>query len=261
MQSRSRAVPLAVAVALTLAFLVMPCAPALAAEEPSQPTVFQHWVMWPKAGQAPEFEEAVKAHLAWRKAAGEGFGWSASQTVVGNDLTPYVFRAGPFHWKDLDAQAEWGVKAEALANWNEQVAAHVDRVEHYLMVWDPEHSLWTDGEEYRYFGVSLLRLKPGVNLSFIDALKRLHKIAAEKEWSHPWGVQWVVGGSEVDLAVVNPYRSYAEMAEPEPPFVKLAAETLGSEQGAKDLLTQFWASIETSNYLISAPRPDLSTRE
>ena len=56
-------------------------------------------------------------------------------------------------------------------------------------------------------------------------------------------------------------RSYAEMAEPETPFVKMLEETLGTEQGAKDLLTQFWASFESTEYAIGAARPDLSTQE
>jgi hypothetical protein len=107
----------------------------------------------------------------------------------------------------------------------------------------------------------LLRLKPGVYNSVIDALKRIQKVAAEKEWSPGWSIQWVVGGSDVDMVVVNPYRSYAEMAEPETPFDKMLAETLGSEQAAKDLLTQFWSSFEATSYLIATIRPDLSTQE
>ena len=64
-----------------------------------------------------------------------------------------------------------------------------------------------------------------------------------------------------DLAIVTPYRSYAEMAEPETPFPKMLAETLGTERGAQDLLTQFNASFESGAYVIARIRPDLSTQE
>lgn len=250
-------------VALTTVFLVMSwlSGVAVGADAPPQPKVIQHWAMWPKAGHGAQFEEAIRAHVAWRKSAGEGFDWQAYQPVVGDDLTVYAFRAGPFHWKDLDAQAEWGVKAGALAKWNEQVAAHVDRVEHYLYVLDTDHSLWSDSEEYRYFGVTSLRLQPGASDSMVDALKRIHKIAKEKAWKPGYSVQWVVGGRETDLDIVNPFRSYAEMAEPETPFVKMVTEALGSEQAAKGLLREFWSSFEPGHYMIVAHRPDLSTRK
>jgi hypothetical protein len=249
-------------VVLTTVLLVMALAGvAVAADAPPQPTVFQHWSMWPKAGHQAQFEEAIKAHVAWRKSAGEGFAWDAYQPVVGDDLTVYAFRAGPFHWKDLDAQEAWGVKAGALARWNEQVAAHVERVEHYLFVLDTEHSLWHDSPDYRYFGVTSLRLRPGAGDSMVDALKRIHKVAKERAWKPGYSVQWVVGGRNADFEVVNPFRSYAEMADPETPFVKMVTESLGSEQAAKALMTQFWSSFEPGHYMIVAHRPDLSTQK
>jgi hypothetical protein len=247
------------AVALTAAFLAMPCAVAMAADEAPPPTVFDHWVFWPKAGQDAQFEEAAKAHLAWRKGAGEGREWTAYRTLVGDDLTPYFYRAGPFHWKDLDSQAAWATEARAVADFNERAGPYVGRMEHYLNVLDVEHSLWTDSEEYRYFGVSLLRLKPGAYDGMVAALTQIHKVAVEKEWPQSWAIMWMVGGSDADLMIVWPYRSYAEMAEPETPFLKLVTESVGSEAAAKALLNQFWSSFEAGSYQIVTTRPDLST--
>jgi hypothetical protein len=50
----------------------------------------------------------------------------------------YVFRAGPFHWKGLDAQAEWDMKTRVAANWKELAGPHVERAEHYLFALDTE---------------------------------------------------------------------------------------------------------------------------
>jgi hypothetical protein len=259
MQRHTPALPWAIA--LTLAFLMMPVVPALAEEEPPQPTIVQHWVVWPKAGHEAEFEEAMKDFIAWRKAQGEGFSWNASAPVVGEDLTYYVFRAGPFFWKDLDGQSEWAQKVGVVSQWRDKVAAHVDHLEHYLVQLDPENSLWYESDDYRYWGVSLLKMKPGIYNTMISALKQIHKVAKEKEWKPGWSLQWTIGGSGADLVFVNPYRSYAEMADPETPFDKLLAEALGSEQGAQELMTQFWSCFEGGEYLIAEEVPELSTPE
>jgi hypothetical protein len=259
MEKRSQVLPWAVA--LTLALLTMPLVLAHAEDEPPQPSIIQHWVVWPKAGHVSDFEAAMKEFIAWRKAQGEGFPWFASQPVVGKDLSYYVFRAGPFHWKDLDGQAEWATKAGVLSQYRKTVAPHVDRVEHYLVRLDRENSLWYDSDDYQYWGVSLLKLRPGGYDGMIEALKQIHKVAKDNEWKPGWNVQWTIGGDGADLAIVSPYRSYAEMADPETPFSKMLAEALGSEQGARGLIAAFWSSFESSEYLIAANRPDLSTQE
>ena len=50
----------------------------------------------------------------------------------------------------------------------------------------------------------------------------------------------------------------AEVSTPRPHAV---TESLGSEQAAKDLLTQFWSSFEDGHYMIVTTRPDLSTQK
>jgi len=248
--------PLVLAIAL-----LIPATGLMAADAPPPPNVVQHWTLWPKAGHEADFEKAIKAFVAWRKSAGEGFGWQAYTPVVGDDLTFYVFRAGPFHWKDLDAQAEWAQKSGVSAEYLKNVAMHVERAEHYLVALDTEHSLWYDSDDYRYFGVSQLKIKPGANESMMEALKAIHKVAKESDWKPGYMLEWVIGGAAADLVFVNPYRSWAEMADPETPFMKTMADALGSDRVARGLMKQLWGSFEPGRYTIVVHRPDLSTQE
>lgn len=253
MQKHRRA---AVALGLAALFLGATVAPAVAADA-AKPSVIETWFLWVKDGHAAPFEAAMKTYVAWRKSAGEGRAWYAYAPVAGRDLAHYVFRAGPHFWKDVDATTEWERKAGLAVPW-EKVAPHVARLEHYFHEVDAEHSLWTDSEEYRLFGVTTLRLRPGSSATMLDALTRVHKVAVDKKWPIGWSFQWIVGGPD-DVLVVNPYRSYAEMAGPETTFSKILAEALGSEQAGKDLTRQLWSSFEAGSYTIYASRPDLST--
>ena len=65
-----------------------------------------------------------------------------------------------------------------------------------------------------------------------------------------------VGGISV---VSVPHASWADMAEPDPPFMKLLAEKLGSPEAARETMEQLQGSFEEGSYTIYALRPDLST--
>ena len=61
------------------------------------------------------------------------------------------------------------------------------------------------------------------------------------------------------MTVVFPYKSYADMQEPNPPFMKVLAQHLGSEEAARQTMQQLNASFEETHTTIYVVRPDLST--
>ncbi len=237
--------------------LVAGFAPALAEEE-APGEIATVWMFWVTPGHAAEFEAGVKAHAAWRKSAGEGLEWRVYQPVVGKDLEHYVIRSSGHHWQDLDVQAAWETSTKAQAKYMEQVGAHVARVEHYLARADAKHSRWEESEDYRYFGVSSLRLAPGAYGKMTEALDKVHKAATERNWARSYSIAWTIGG-EGRMTVVTPYKSYADMAEPETPFMKLLADSVGSEEAARATMEQLQGSFKDSNYTIYEIRSDLST--
>jgi hypothetical protein len=245
------------AMVLTLASLTLGWAEARAEEE-KPGDVAEVWMVWPKSGHEPEFENALKNYAAWRKQAGEAFNWQAFQPIVGDDLTHFVYRSGDHHWKDFDANQAWVVQAKATEKFNEMVGPHAARVEHYFVVVDRKHSYWIDSADYRYFGVSRLQLRPGAYGQMVEALGKIHKAAVDGDWNYGWAIGNIVGGNG-GMQVVFPYKSFADMAEPDPSFMQVLAKSLGSEEAARGVMKQLGSSFEGERYTVYTPRPDLST--
>jgi hypothetical protein len=240
-----------------LGLSVLPVLSASAADEaPGKLT--DMWIFWVKPGHGAAFETAVKAHLAWRKSSGEPFQWNASQPVVGEDLTHYVFRSGPHHWKDLDDNVAWETKANANQKFEEQVAPHVERYEHVIDEFEPQHSSWTDSPDYKYFGVSVLQFKGGTRGQQEAALSTILAAAQAQKWSRSYAVFRAIGGQE-GMSIAVPYKSYADMAEPDPSFFQTVAKTLGSEGAAGAAFDSFGHTMKSATYTIYMARPDLST--
>jgi hypothetical protein len=248
-----------VALALLAAAALLPAA-AFAGDQPAEKpgAVADLWVMWPKDGHEAQFLEAAKSHLAWRKQAGEKFAYWAFQPVVGDDLEHFVWRSGEHHWADLDANREWAMKNGAIERFERDVMPHVERISHYLSEDDLDNSHWTESEDYRLFQVESYVLRPGAYNEMVEALKKVKKAAVDGKWSRSWAVSWNIGGDGA-MDVVFPYRSYAEMQTPDPSFMKVLAQSLGSEEAAMATMKQLSGSFERSTTSIYMVRPDLST--
>lgn len=227
-------------------------------ERPGPGNVADTWIMWPKDGRQMDFETAVRNHAAWRKQNGERFVWQIYQPIVGDDLTYYVIRSGGHHWADFDANREWGRSAKAGEEFDRTVGQHVARIEHYFDETLEQFSHWQESEDYRYFGVSELQLKPGMYGQMTDELAKLHKAAVDGNYSRSFSVLLNIGG-DGGMLVVWPYRNYAEMAQPEPSIMKLMADSLGSEAAARETMTRLQSSFEDARFTIYVHRADLST--
>jgi hypothetical protein len=246
-------------VAALLPLIALALAPAAAAAEEKAPGgIAELWVLWPKDGKTAEFEAAAKKFVAWRKQTGEPYSWTAFQPVVGDDLMHYVWRSGEHHWAELDANHEWAMKAKANEQYDKDMAPHVARIEHYLTEDDLAHSNWMEAE-YRYFQVENFKIKPGGFGGMLEALDKIHKAAMAAKWPRSWAVSYTTGG-DGGMTLVFPYKSYADMQEPDPPFMKVLAQQLGSEEAAKAAMQQLNASFEETRTTIYTVRPDLSTQ-
>jgi len=86
---------------------------------------------------------------------------------------------------------------------------------------------------------------------------KIHKALAAKKWSHSYGLEWRIGGSDA-LFYVQPFVDYAGMSDPEPSFMKVLADALGKDAAAATM-KQLEASFASDDYTIYVSRPDLST--
>lgn len=247
---------------LMLAFLLLPGVAAVAADKtasgPAMGNIADRWVLWPKPGQEKQLEAAIKTHAAWRKKAGEPFAWSTYQPIAGTDLTYYVVRSEGHQWKDFDTEHAWAAKAKAGDAYEQQVAPHVARVEHFFEETDVAHSQMGDIKDDKYFMITTRQLKPGSRGEMMAAVDKIQKAITAAKWPYPYRLAWLIGGAN-SLRIVIPMKNYAEMADPDPSLHQVLAKALGPD-GADATLKQFGNSFEGGDITIFVIRPDLSTQ-
>lgn len=234
--------------------------PKAAAESTAQMpgNLADFWIFWPKAGHEAQFEAAVKAHLAWRKQAREGWTWNAYQPTVGTDLTYYVYRSGEHHWADFDAEQAWDEANKASDEFNRTVAPHIERYEHIFEEVDESVSHWEMSPDYRYVWVESSKLKAGASGAMREAAAGIHKALQAGGWKSSYSISRQIGGGG-GFTLVFPYKSYAEMQEPTPGFMEVLAKGSGSMEAAQALIAKFDSAVEETQTTIYVARPDLST--
>ena len=223
-------------------------------------SIADRWILWPKPGHEKEFEAGAKEHVAWRKAHGDPFAWTAYQPVVGTDITYYVFRSGDHQWKDLDAEEAWGMKAKAGDAYESQVGVHVQKAMHFFEETDAEHShLAGNLGDYKYFQVVTRHLKPGAGADVRAAIAKIHKALQDQKWPYSYRLAWLTGGKD-SFRLIIPLKSYADMADPTPSVREVLVKALGADE-ATAALKQFENSLEFVDDTVYVVRPDLSTQK
>ena len=247
---------------VSVAALLLPMG-ALADEHEEEPSLADVWIMMPKQGMAAEFSEAVTAHMARRKEAGEERSWSAFAVELGHKMGVVQFRACCFDWADQDAYNAADYQPALAADWNENVDPFVDHYHHYIEEIDREHSHWPDDEstEGPFYGVTTWHWKENAGPGPGEMRKELSKIAMEDGGWADSGRNWLwlnrMGGKPV-LMIVAPFSNYADMAPPETSFFDMVSEKVGAEKAA-EMFTTFGSGFSSSDYTVWRYEEGLST--
>ncbi len=98
--------------------------PALAQSEPEN--IARSYTLDPKPGMASQLEDAMKAHIAWRKQHNDPWTWTVFQVVNGDNFGQYLVRSGNHRWADLDAYDRWTVTTEANAHFTTTVGPYLE---------------------------------------------------------------------------------------------------------------------------------------
>ncbi len=231
---------------------------AAAQETKAKTNVSSAYVMWPKAGQAQQFEAAIRKHAAWRKQAGEGFTWKVYQPIVGDDLGSYTVFSGGHAWADFDGNQKWRVDNKANAAFDRDVGPLVERFSHYFYENDADLSYWNEDKQFPMYSVTRMKLGAGQYGNFRAAVMKAREAAVAQKFSGNWMVRSVTGGND-DMTVVYPHNSYASLAGPSPNFMEVMAKHMGGPSQAAKAMTAIQSAIESGDTTIFMFRPDLST--
>ena len=184
---------------------------ALGQELPDPPTQTTVYEVAPRPGHAPEFEAALRQHLAWAKAQGSTWRWEVFAVTHGKRVGNYLLVSSDHSWADFDSNQDSA--AGATARWQAEVSPHVESVGGgiYSMMTGftraPEDPL----DSYPLRGVSFFSMLPTSGRTFLPNLKKVTDALGTQESAPPelW-YQQVGGGEQGTFMSVRPFRKWAD---------------------------------------------------
>jgi hypothetical protein len=245
--------------AIAIFFLVLPAAAAWAETPP--PPLAEMWLVTPKAGQGDEFRKALAEHMAFRSEHGDPRAWQVYTPLLGDNLSQVAIRFCCFNWADQDSYAAWGSGAEKIqAHFDEHVAPHADKWEHYFESMDWGNSHWAESAgSAKYYAVTEFNIKPGYGQDFDAARDAVSQIALNQGWAtddRSWIWASVIGGSPRE-SVIIPHADYASFDRGDENFSSFLSRQMGADK-ASELMKQFSGATEGSTFQIWKHQPDLS---
>ena len=243
----------------TLVWLILPL--SIQAQE-SGPLHSESWYVTVKPGHAAKFEEALKAHGAMRRDAGDPRTWTVYTPVTGENTQIYLLRTCCYSWHQIDSNTAWDAdNPSVLGDWMANVDPHIEKLGHYFYESDTANSHWPeDGNPPNYVGVTRYFVKAGEEDTFNSARHKLSQIALNQGWSESgkrWSWYTRVGGKP-QVTLATPYDSYADMAPDEESFFNFLSRHLGADAAA-ELLDESRSATNGSHYAIWRWRRDLTT--
>jgi hypothetical protein len=233
-------------------------AAALAWNEAAAQTVARSYWFTPPPGQAAAFEQALTAHAAWRKQAGDPWSWEVYQVVNGDRLGTFVARSSGHTWADLDAY-DSGFGPTGSQHFGTDVAPHLASETSAITVVDTAHMILPDKPEgYAMVEVVTFHLKADQIQAFDRAVDQVHKAILASKWPvhYAWEMPMNGGrGEDRFLAIFHP--NWADFEPVEPSMEAMLAEQLGKDRAMELFRTMAGSYWETTS-MVLRHRPDMS---
>ncbi|MBI2841547.1 MAG: hypothetical protein HYX75_24790 [Acidobacteria bacterium] len=227
----------------------------LAQEKPG--VVAQIFVAKAKPGMEQQLEEGAKKHMGWHRSQKDPVPRFTWQVLTGERMGQYIVGAFGFHWKDLDARADFEKADDADAMVS--VFPYVESLRYSIYAALPDVSRPRMGTEpARMSQVTHFIVKPGGVDEFLAGLRQIRDTADNAKWGSNFSwYQLASGGEGPQFALALSRGSWADFEPPAKSFDAMLFEAHGAMRTA-DLLTSVRDNV-TSQYTETIMyRPDLS---
>ena len=237
---------------------VLVSVPATAGDEGADTPEFlamSHQV-WVQAGQALEFEQALKDHWSMHEAAGDPWTWETWEQVTGKGTGSYSIRTAGHTWADFDRENGVDNDREHVIN---ELDPHTKWSQTTITEWDLEISRWPEGSDVpKMVELTEFHLKRGSVKDFYHAVKKISEMIGEEELDYQFAWGWTVsGGTGPMMILAIPHENWADFKDKKPGLWEVAEEAMGRTESGNIRETIDNAVEETKNYVV-AHRPDLS---
>jgi len=241
-----------------LAFMMLAClAAAASAEEPQPGPLAKSIRLVVKPDRFPQFEEALRQHLAFHRTNADPWAWHTWQIVNGDMLGQYYLRTHGHQWRDFDAdpdlrRSDW---ADFLAN----VAPHLESMSSSISTLEPGLSRWPP-ELARPALVSITRFELSYEgyREFRAAVEKVHAAVSEAAPDRHYAWTTTVNGANgPEMTLLVPLAGWAELGARQPPLWSLVEQLYGAEAAAA-LERTIGSTVRGISSSVVAYREDLS---
>jgi len=211
-----------------------------------------------KDGHRQALEKAITEyhHYMADKPGAMRYQWFSIMT--GPDSGDYLARSGEHNWADFDASHDW--EEAAGAKFAADVQPHIADAKITLLQSNDELGIWPESMEgYQYFSLTTWHIKQGKRRAFNDGLKKVDAALKAGNWSNFYAFSRTVsGGKGNTITLVNPQKSYADMAPKEPTFIDVMNEAMGGEEESAAFLADWSTTYYQGQNRLVKYRAELS---
>jgi hypothetical protein len=238
---------------------------SMAASAQQPPPLAEMWLIVPKPEHQEEFYKALAEHMAFRKEQGDPRNWQVYVPTLGPNLNRIGIRYCCINWADVDAYEQWSDENDAVGkHFNENVAPHIEKGEHYFETISWENSHWSDAKgPFKLFAVTEFNVKGGQAAAFARARDTMSQIALNQGWasdSNVWLWTSTIGGPP-QQGIVIPHPNWADMDRNEEDFFSFLTRVMGSSEAATSLMNEFSSTVESTNFEVWRHSDKLSMKD
>lgn len=240
---------------LTTGLIAVGVACVLAGSAPAQ-EIAQTYEFQPKDDAA--FEAALEKHAEDRMEEGDPWTWNVWEEIAGPNTGTYIVRSGGHSWGDFDTYNE-NFGGEAALHFEADVTSTIETTHSWIGRFDTALSRPpNDGDRVRFAEVVTYHIEPGKQAQFDDAVEQIHSAIVAADWPARYSfVDPMMGKKGPQKVGAFFFEDFADMQEPETPFMEMMGSEMGEEKAEK-ILEQMSSAIRSTETQLFVYRPELS---
>ena len=240
-----------------LALLTVLAAVAAGADEPQPGLLDESILLVIRMDRFPQFEEALRQHLAFHRTNLDPWAWHTWQVVTGDNLGHYYLRTHGHKWQDFDAHAE--LRRSDWADFLANVAPHLQSMSSTISTLEPSLSSWPP-ELARAELVSITRFELAYDgfRAFRAAIEKIHSAVSTTERKRHYAWTSAVSGSDGPvMTLLVPLAGWADLEPRQPPLATVIEQVYGADAAAS-LERTIGSTVRAVSSSVVAYREDLS---
>ena len=230
---------------------------AVAQDTEKKGNIAQVVMITPKEGQGKALEAAITEYHKFMGTKPGSLRWQWYSVETGEDTGKYLVRTGDHEWADFDAKHDWD--EESAAKFASLVMPKIENAQRMFTRTDDELGIWPESMEgYTLFSVTHWYPKPGQRGAFFDDLTKIDKTLKANGFPMPYAVIHNVSGGEGNMvALVVPYKNYADMEPKKPSFMDVMTKVMGEDE-AKAFRDHWGSTFKTGKNFLLRYLPEAS---